>query len=132
MEFLFIYPHFCKKKWAYNFQIEFFLVYNHFNQPFLVYIWTTLISCLLFFQQAGRMPGDGPSPFRSIQIYFQVSIKSDRLVPKNIHAFLVLKGATEMSFLVLKRVSGISEEDLCFILPTCSLVIELQFDNIEY
>ncbi len=46
------------------------------------------------------------------------------------HAFLVLKEVTEMSFLVLKRVSGNSEEDQYFILPNCSLVIELQFGNI--
>ncbi len=51
---------------------------------------------------------------------------------KNNHPFLVLKGVTEMSFLVLKRISGISEEDQYFILLNCSLVIELQFGNIEY
>jgi hypothetical protein len=33
------------------------LVYNHFNQPFLVYILITLFSSLLFFQQTGSMPG---------------------------------------------------------------------------
>jgi hypothetical protein len=54
------------------------------------------------------------------------------LIPKNNHPFLVLKGATEMSFLVLKRISGNSEKDLYFKLPNCSLVIELQFGNIEY
>jgi hypothetical protein len=37
-----------------------------------------------------------------------------------------------MSFLVLKRISGNSEEHQYFILPNCSLVIELQFGNIEY
>jgi hypothetical protein len=37
-----------------------------------------------------------------------------------------------MSFLVLKRISGNSEEDQYFILPNYSLVIELQFGNIEY
>jgi hypothetical protein len=50
-------------------QMEFFLVYqpisvynhiltNHFWCEFLVYIWITLFSSLLFFQQAGSMPGD--------------------------------------------------------------------------
>jgi hypothetical protein len=34
-----------------------------------------------------------------------------RTRPENIHPLLVLKGATEMSFLVLKRISGNSEED---------------------
>jgi hypothetical protein len=34
-----------------------------------------------------------------------------RLVPKSNHPFLVLKGVTEMSFLVLKRISGNSEEN---------------------
>jgi hypothetical protein len=33
------------------------------------------------------------------------------LVCKNSHPFLVLKGVTEMSFLVLKRISGNSEEN---------------------
>jgi hypothetical protein len=51
---------------------------------------------------------------------------------KVITKFLVLKGVTEMSFLVLKRISENSEEDQYFILPNCSLVIELQFGNIEY
>jgi hypothetical protein len=37
-----------------------------------------------------------------------------------------------MSFLVLKRISGSSEEDQYFILPNYSLVIELQFGNKEY
>jgi hypothetical protein len=45
---------------------------------------------------------------------------------------LVLKEVTEMSLLVLKRISRNSEEDQYFILPNCSLVIELQFGNIEY
>jgi hypothetical protein len=45
---------------------------------------------------------------------------------------LVLKGVTEMSFLVLKRISGNSEEDRYFILPNCTLVIKLQFGNVEY
>ncbi len=31
---------------------------NHFWCEFLVIIWTTLFSSLLFFQQAGSMPGD--------------------------------------------------------------------------
>jgi hypothetical protein len=50
-------------KQPYPTQKEFFLVYNHFltnhfNQPlFLVYIWIRLFSSLLFFQQAGSMPG---------------------------------------------------------------------------
>jgi hypothetical protein len=57
---------------------------------------------------------------------------SYRLVRKSNHPFLVLKGVTEMSFSVLKRVSGNSEEDQYFILPNYSLVIELQFGNIEY
>ncbi len=51
--------------WKFNTTVEpqnmriifFFLVYNHFNQPFLVYIWITLFSSLLFFQQAGSMLG---------------------------------------------------------------------------
>jgi hypothetical protein len=34
-----------------------------------------------------------------------------RLVPKSYHPFLVLKGVTEMSFLVLKRIGGNSEEN---------------------
>jgi hypothetical protein len=54
------------------------------------------------------------------------------LVCKSSHPFLVLKGVTEMSFLVLKRISGNSEEDQYFILSNCRLVIELQFGNIEY
>jgi hypothetical protein len=54
-----------------------------------------------------------------------------RLVRKSNHPFLVLKGVTEMSFLVLKRISG-NPEDQYFIIPNCSLVIELQFGNIEY
>ncbi len=54
------------------------------------------------------------------------------LVCKINHPFLVLKGVTEMSFLDLKRISGNSKEDQYFILPNCSLVIELQFGNIEY
>jgi hypothetical protein len=58
--------------------------------------------------------------------------KSYRLVRKSNHPFLVLKGVTEMSFLVLKRISGNSEAYQYFILPNCSLDIELQFDNIEY
>jgi hypothetical protein len=33
------------------------------------------------------------------------------LVRKSNHPFLVLKGVTEMSFLVLKRISGNSEEN---------------------
>jgi hypothetical protein len=33
---------------------------------------------------------------------------------------LVLKGVTEMSFLVLKRISGNSEEDQYFISSNCS------------
>jgi hypothetical protein len=37
-----------------------------------------------------------------------------------------------MSFLDLKRISENSEEDQYFILSNCSLVIELQFGNIEY
>ncbi len=37
-----------------------------------------------------------------------------------------------MSFLVLKRISGNSEENLYSTLPNCSFVIELQFGNIEY
>jgi hypothetical protein len=37
-----------------------------------------------------------------------------------------------MSFLVLKRISGKSEKDQYFILPNCSLIIELQFGNIKY
>jgi hypothetical protein len=37
-----------------------------------------------------------------------------------------------MLFFVLKKISGNSEEDQYFILPNCSLVIELQFGNIEY
>jgi hypothetical protein len=37
-----------------------------------------------------------------------------------------------MTFSVLKRISGKSEEDQYFILPNCSLVIELQFGIIEY
>jgi hypothetical protein len=37
-----------------------------------------------------------------------------------------------MSFLVLKRISGNSEKDQYFMLPNCSLVIEVQFGNIEY
>jgi hypothetical protein len=38
------------------------------------------------------------------------------MVRKNNHPFLVLKGVTEMSFLVLKRVGGNSEENyfLCY------------------
>jgi hypothetical protein len=36
-----------------------------------------------------------------------------------------------MSFLILKIFSGNSEEDQYFILPNCSLVIELQFGNIS-
>ncbi len=59
-------------------------------------------------------------------------IQTYRLVRKSNHPFLVLKGVTEMSFLVLKIISGYSEEDKYFILPNCSLVIELQFGNIEY
>jgi hypothetical protein len=55
-----------------------------------------------------------------------------RLIRKSNHPFLVLKGVTEMSFLVLKIISGYSEEDQYFILPNCSLVIKLQFSNIEY
>jgi hypothetical protein len=54
------------------------------------------------------------------------------LVCKSNHPFLVLKGVIEMSFLVLKRISGNSEEDRYFILPNCSLVIKLQFGNVEY
>jgi hypothetical protein len=34
-----------------------------------------------------------------------------RLVCKSNHPFLVLKGVTEMSFLVLKRIGGNSEEN---------------------
>jgi hypothetical protein len=54
------------------------------------------------------------------------------LVRKSNHPFSVLKGVTEMSFFVLKRISGNFEEDQYFILPKRSLVIELQFGNIEY
>ncbi len=54
------------------------------------------------------------------------------LVHKSNHPFLVLKGVTEMSFLVLKRISGSFEEDQYFILPNCSLVIELKLSNVEY
>jgi hypothetical protein len=65
--------------------------------------------------------------------YFWAFLKNIyRLVRKSNHPFLVLKGVTEMSFLVLKRISGNSEEDQYFVLPNCSLVIELQFGNIEY
>jgi hypothetical protein len=53
-----------------------------------------------------------------------------RLVRKSIHPFLVLKGVTEMSFLVLKRIN--SEEDQYFVLPNCRSITKLQFGNIEY
>jgi hypothetical protein len=45
---------------------------------------------------------------------------------------LVLKGVTEMSFLVLKRISGNSEENKYSMLPYFSLVTELQFGKIKY
>jgi hypothetical protein len=61
-----------------------------------------------------------------------ISKKQYRLVRKSNHPFLVLKGVTEMSFLVLKTINGNSEEDQYFVLPNCSIVIELQFGNIEY
>jgi hypothetical protein len=54
------------------------------------------------------------------------------LVSKSNHPFLVLKGVNEVSFLILKRISGNSEEDQYFILSNCSLVIELQFGDIDY
>jgi hypothetical protein len=54
------------------------------------------------------------------------------LVCKSNHPFLVLKGVTEMSFLVLKIISRNSEEVQYFTLPNCSLVIKLQFGNIDY
>jgi hypothetical protein len=54
-----------------------------------------------------------------------------RLVRKSNHPFLVLKGVTEMSFLVLKRISGNSEEDQYFVLPNCSSITKLQFGNIK-
>jgi hypothetical protein len=44
-----------------------------------------------------------------------------RLLRKSNHPFLVLKGVTEISFLVLKRISENSEDQY---------FIELQFDNI--
>ncbi len=53
------------------------------------------------------------------------------LVPKSNHPFLVLKGVTEMSFLVLKIISVNSEENQYFMLLNCSLVIKLQFGNID-
>jgi hypothetical protein len=37
-----------------------------------------------------------------------------------------------MSFLVLKRIRVNSEEDQYFILPNCSLVIELQFGTAKF
>jgi hypothetical protein len=45
------------------------------------------------------------------------------LVRKSNHPFLVLKGVTEMSFFVLKRISGNSEENLYSM---------LQFGNIKF
>jgi hypothetical protein len=42
-------------------------------------------------------------------------------ISKSNHTKMVLKGVTEMSFLVLKRIGGNSEEDQYFILPNCSL-----------
>jgi hypothetical protein len=54
------------------------------------------------------------------------------LVRKSNHPFLVLKGVTEMSFLVLKRISGNSEENKCSMLPNWSSITKLQFGNIKY
>jgi hypothetical protein len=45
---------------------------------------------------------------------------------------LVLKGVTEILFLVLKRISGNSEDDQYFILPNFSSITKLQFCNIKY
>ncbi len=70
--------------------------------------------------------------FSDSRFFLEIMIlKKYRLVRKSNHPFLVLKGVTEMSFLVLKRLSG-NSEDQYFILPNYSLVIELQFGNIEY
>jgi hypothetical protein len=40
------------------------------------------------------------------QVFSEDSIFSYRLVRKSNHPFLVLKGVTELSFLVLKKISG--------------------------
>jgi hypothetical protein len=45
-----------------------------------------------------------------------------RLVRKSNNPFLVLKGVTEMSFLVFKRIGGDSEEDQYFILIVAYLL----------
>jgi hypothetical protein len=57
-------------------------------------------------------------------IFYSI-LSSYRLVRESNHSFLVLKWVTEMSFSVLKSISGNSEEDKYFILPNCSLVIEV-------
>ncbi len=54
------------------------------------------------------------------------------LVRKSNHPFLVLKGVTEMSFFVLKRISANSEDDQYFMLLNCSSITKLQFGNIKY
>jgi hypothetical protein len=59
------------------------------------------------------------------RVFSYLHIQKNRLVLRSNHPFLVLKGVTEMAFLALKRISGNSEEDKYFILPNCSLVIEL-------
>jgi hypothetical protein len=44
--------------------------------------------------------------------------------------YRLVRKSNQLSFLILKRISGNSIEDQYFILPNCSLVIELQFGNI--
>jgi hypothetical protein len=68
----------------------------------------------------------------AIEMICKIEISKYCLVPKSNHPLLVLKGVTEMSFLVLKIISRNSEEDQYFILPNCSLDIKLQYGNIEY